>query len=241
MIKINKYFDGDVVSIKFQTETLPATVGVMAVGNYKFDTILKETVTIISGEFTVKLPGSSDWQTFSIGEQFIVEAKQSFQLKVAVETAYLCTYSKEPKKLILKKKSKKRKKIISHISRRKHERYNVGDFPVEVKKPDGTKLNAVLCDISYRGFQILCTGLTARIFSKETGLLTDDDTNEVEITIKIKSRKKVEKIISDCRIVYIAKSDDIQGKNSYIVGLQVIDFKGKSLEIIKQLIKKLNA
>ena len=50
MIKINKYFDGDVVSIKFQTETLPATVGVMAVGNYKFDTILKETVTIISGE-----------------------------------------------------------------------------------------------------------------------------------------------------------------------------------------------
>ncbi len=68
MIKINKYFDGDVVSIKFQTETLPATVGVMAVGNYKFDTILKETVTIISGEFTVKLPGRSDWQTFSIGE-----------------------------------------------------------------------------------------------------------------------------------------------------------------------------
>ncbi len=113
----------------------------------------------------------------------------SFQLKVAVETAYLCTYSKEPKKLILKKKSKKRKKIISHISRRNHERYNVGDFPVEVKKPDGTKLNAVLCDISYRGFQILCSGLTARIFSKETGLLTDDDTNEVEITIKIKSRK----------------------------------------------------
>lgn len=28
MLKTNQYFDGDVVSIAFQTETLPATVGV---------------------------------------------------------------------------------------------------------------------------------------------------------------------------------------------------------------------
>lgn len=103
MLKTNRYFGGDVVSISFQTETLPATVGVMAVGKYKFDTNLKETVTVVSGEFTVKLPGSREWKTFSIGEQFIVEANQTFHLKVAVETAYLCTYSKEPKELVLKK------------------------------------------------------------------------------------------------------------------------------------------
>ena len=161
-----------------------------------------------------------------------------------METAYLCTYSKEPKELVLKKKkrkkTKKTKKVISFVSRRKHERYKVGDFQVEVKKPDGTKLNAVLSDISYRGFQIICTGRTSRIFSQETGILTDADTNEVEITIKIKSKNKERKIIADCRIVYIAKNEDIEGENSFVVGLQVIDFRGKSLAIIKQLMKKLN-
>ena len=38
MLKTNEYFDGNVVSIAFQSETLPATVGVMAVGEYEFDT-----------------------------------------------------------------------------------------------------------------------------------------------------------------------------------------------------------
>ncbi len=92
MLKTNHYFDGNVVSIAFQTETLPATVGVMAIGEYEFGTSQKETMTVVSGALTVKLPGSEAWQTFSQGEQFIVEANQSFQLKVEVETAYLCTY-----------------------------------------------------------------------------------------------------------------------------------------------------
>jgi len=126
-----------------------------------------------------------------------------------------------------------------YINRRKYERYNVGNFSVEVKKTDGTILNAILKDISYRGFQIVCNGLTARIFSQETGLLTDDDTNEVEITIKIQSKNKVEKIIADCRLVYIAISDDAEGKDSHVVGLQVSVFKDESLEIIKRLMKGL--
>lgn len=92
MFKINQYFDGKVASIAFQTETLPATVGVMAVGEYEFGTEQKETMTVVSGALTVKLPGSDDWQSYQQGESFIVEAKQSFQLKVAVETAYLCSY-----------------------------------------------------------------------------------------------------------------------------------------------------
>lgn len=92
MLKTNHYFDGNVVSIGFQTETLPATVGVMAVGEYEFGTSQKETMSVVSGALTVKLPGSDTWQTFSQGEQFIVEAEQKFQLKVEVETAYLCTY-----------------------------------------------------------------------------------------------------------------------------------------------------
>lgn len=240
MFRINKHFDGNVVSIAFQTEALPATVGVMAVGDYTFDTNTKETVTVINGALTVKLPGRKNWQTFSNGEQFIVEANKSFQLKVAVATAYLCTYEKISNKKLVKKKAKKTKKIISHENKRRHERYDVGKYPVEVKKPDGTILKAVLNDISYRGFQIVCTGLTSRIFSQETGLLMNDDTNEVEISIKVPSKKKKEIIIADCRVVYIAKNEDIAGKNSFVVGLQVIYFKGKSLDIIKQLVNKLN-
>jgi purine/pyrimidine-nucleoside phosphorylase len=92
MFKTNEYFDGKVVSIGFQTETLPATVGVMAVGEFEFGTSQKETITVVSGALTVKLPGSDHWTTFNAGQDFIVEANQKFQLKVAVETAYLCTY-----------------------------------------------------------------------------------------------------------------------------------------------------
>lgn len=92
MFNVNEYFDGNVASIAFQTETLPATVGVMAVGEYEFGTSRKETMSVVSGALTVKLPGSDTWQTFAAGEHFIVEANLSFQVKVAVETAYLCTY-----------------------------------------------------------------------------------------------------------------------------------------------------
>ncbi|WP_461519873.1 pyrimidine/purine nucleoside phosphorylase [Porticoccus sp.] len=92
MFKVNKYFDGTVVSIGFQTETLPATVGVMAPGEYEFGTSKKEVMTVVSGALTVKLPGRDDWQTFNAGDNFEVPANATFQLKVAVDTAYLCTY-----------------------------------------------------------------------------------------------------------------------------------------------------
>lgn len=92
MFKFNEYFDGQVASIAFQTETLPATVGVMAIGEFTFDTDKRETMTVVSGALTVKLPDSSDWQEYTAGQSFVVEANATFQLKVAVETAYLCTY-----------------------------------------------------------------------------------------------------------------------------------------------------
>lgn len=92
MFNVNEYFDGKVKSIAFQTATLPATVGVMAPGDYEFGTSQKEVMTVVSGALTVKLPGASDWQTFNAGEHFIVAANEKFQLQVAIDTAYLCTY-----------------------------------------------------------------------------------------------------------------------------------------------------
>ena len=94
MPSVNSYFDDKVTSIAFQTATLPATVGVMEIGEYEFGTSEFETMSVVSGALTVKLPESSEWQTFAAGQQFTIEADKKFQVKVEVETAYLCTYGK---------------------------------------------------------------------------------------------------------------------------------------------------
>lgn len=92
MLDVNEYFDGKVKSIAFQTTTLPATIGVMQAGEYEFNTDKRETISVVSGALTVMLPGSTTWQTFQAGDNFVVDAQQKFQLKVDNDTAYLCTY-----------------------------------------------------------------------------------------------------------------------------------------------------
>lgn len=92
MLEVNEYFDGKVKSIGFQTETLPATLGVMEPGEYQFNTSKQETITIVSGSLTVKLPHSEQWQDYPAGESFIVAANEKFQLRVSIATAYLCIY-----------------------------------------------------------------------------------------------------------------------------------------------------
>ncbi|MEX6502680.1 pyrimidine/purine nucleoside phosphorylase [Pseudomonas zhanjiangensis] len=92
MFKVNEYFDGNVASIAFAMSECPATVGVMAPGEYEFGTSQLEIMHVVAGALTVKLPGSDNWQTFASGEQFTVPANSKFQLQVAVDTAYLCEY-----------------------------------------------------------------------------------------------------------------------------------------------------
>lgn len=92
MFKVNEYFDGKVKSIGFKTETLPATIGVMAAGEYEFGTSSKEYMTVTSGRLSAKLPGASEWRTFQAGETFEVPANSKFQVRAEVESAYLCLY-----------------------------------------------------------------------------------------------------------------------------------------------------
>jgi len=92
MFKVNEYFDGTVKSIAFGTAEGPATIGVMAPGEYEFGTAQREIMHVVSGALTVKLPGSDEWQTISAGNHFNIPANSKFQLKVAVDTAYLCEY-----------------------------------------------------------------------------------------------------------------------------------------------------
>lgn len=92
MLSVNEYFDGKVISIGFKNSDLASTVGVMEAGEYTFATSQKETMTVVSGELVVKLPGSEEWKSYKDKDSFIVDANTSFDLKVAVQTAYLCTY-----------------------------------------------------------------------------------------------------------------------------------------------------
>lgn len=92
MFKVNEYFDGTVKSIAFSMSQGPATIGVMAAGEYEFGTSQLEIMHVIAGALTVKLPGSEQWETFPAGSQFTVPSNSKFQLKVATDTAYLCEY-----------------------------------------------------------------------------------------------------------------------------------------------------
>ncbi|MFC8719726.1 pyrimidine/purine nucleoside phosphorylase [Kitasatospora sp. NPDC057198] len=92
MLKVNEYFDGTVKSVAFTSADGPATVGVMAPGEYEFGTAAPEVMHVVSGALTVKLPGTEEWQTFSAGERFSVPGDSKFQLQVSVDTAYLCEY-----------------------------------------------------------------------------------------------------------------------------------------------------
>jgi hypothetical protein len=92
MLKVNEYFDGKVKSIALENNEGNSTVGVMISGDYEFGTSKIEYMTIISGALTVLLPGKNDWETYSKGETFIVQANQKFKVKVKETTAYICTY-----------------------------------------------------------------------------------------------------------------------------------------------------
>ena len=92
MFKTNEYFEGKVKSIAFNNAESPATIGVMAKGEYEFGTSTVEHMTVTSGKLIVKLPGNTEWKEFNQGDTFIVPKDQKFQLKVPEDTSYLCLY-----------------------------------------------------------------------------------------------------------------------------------------------------
>ncbi len=94
--KANIYFDGRVSS---RTVLLPGgekkTLGIMLPGEYEFGTVQKEIMEILSGELEVKLPGSSEWETFTGGQSFTVSANSKFDLQVKSVVDYCCSYIDE--------------------------------------------------------------------------------------------------------------------------------------------------
>ena len=92
MFKTNEYFDGKVKSIAFTTDEGPATIGVMAKGEYTFGTNSIEYMTVTSGLMSVLIPGDPEWKDFRDFETFRVEKDIEFQVKVLEDTSYRCLY-----------------------------------------------------------------------------------------------------------------------------------------------------
>jgi uncharacterized protein YaiE (UPF0345 family) len=92
MLKHNSYFDGGVQSIGFERNGLRATVGVMAAGEYRFNTGAAERMTVTSGLLRAKLP-NGEWQNYPAGTYFEVPANSAFDVQaVGGPAAYLCEF-----------------------------------------------------------------------------------------------------------------------------------------------------
>jgi len=92
MFEMNEYFAGKVKSIAFQGTNKRATVGVMAAGDYVFNTTEKEKMTVVNGEMAIKLSGENKTQTFYVGQSFEVAANSTFDVSITSDCAYLCEY-----------------------------------------------------------------------------------------------------------------------------------------------------
>jgi len=92
MVEVNEYFDGKVKSIVVNSMAGKKTVGVMAPGEYEFNTDSKETMTVVTGELSVYFSEEDDWEEFGAGASFDVPAKSQLKVKVTEDTAYLCEY-----------------------------------------------------------------------------------------------------------------------------------------------------
>ena len=92
MLKHNTYFDDRVQSVGFERNGQRATVGVIAPGEYRFNTAAAERMSVVSGQLRAKI-GTTEWQNFPAGTQFEVPANSSFEVQaVDGPAAYLCEF-----------------------------------------------------------------------------------------------------------------------------------------------------
>lgn len=92
MIQHNSYFEGGVQSLSISRHGTRATVGVIGVGSYRFDTAAAERMTVISGELEVRPDGEEAFRIYPAGTSFEIAAKSAFDVRAKGETAYLCEY-----------------------------------------------------------------------------------------------------------------------------------------------------
>ncbi len=88
----NNYFDGQVQSVGFERNGRRATVGVIAPGEFHFNTDAAERMTVTSGDLQVRFAGATAFRAFAAGTSFEVAAKSGFDVKAETPAAYLCEF-----------------------------------------------------------------------------------------------------------------------------------------------------
>ncbi len=91
MIKVNEYLEGKVKSLGFELDGSPYTSGVLAPGQYSFNTEKEEHITVTVGEFEIRSAGG-DWQLVKVGDTIVIPSSSSFDLKVKKPASYVCMY-----------------------------------------------------------------------------------------------------------------------------------------------------
>ena len=91
MLKHNSYFDNAVQSVAFERNGMRATVGVIAPGEYHFNTGSPERMTVVSGELQARL-ARGDWQSYAAGTYFEVVGNSGFDVRATAPSAYLCEF-----------------------------------------------------------------------------------------------------------------------------------------------------
>jgi uncharacterized protein YaiE (UPF0345 family) len=91
MLKHNTYFDAKVQSVGFERNGRKQTVGVIAPGEYHFNTDAPERMTVVCGELHARLTGGT-WITYPAGTAFEIPGKSGFDVKAAAASAYWCEF-----------------------------------------------------------------------------------------------------------------------------------------------------
>ncbi len=92
MLKHNTYFDGKVQSLGFERNGQKATVGVIAPGEYHFNTGAAERMTVTSGQLLAKVT-NGEWVTYPAGTYFEIAPNSAFDVQaVGGCAAYLCEF-----------------------------------------------------------------------------------------------------------------------------------------------------
>lgn len=92
MLKHNTYFEGKVQSVGFERHGRRMTAGVIAAGEFHFDTAAPERMTVISGELAIRLAGEREWRRYPTGTVFEIAGKSGFDVKADAPSAYLCEF-----------------------------------------------------------------------------------------------------------------------------------------------------
>lgn len=91
MISVNRYFNGNIMSLGFKLDDVRYTTGVFLPGEYVITTEDEEHVTLTVGEFEIRLPGE-ERKKHKSGETVIIPKDCKFDLRVTKSASYVCAY-----------------------------------------------------------------------------------------------------------------------------------------------------